>query len=223
MAETRPKKILDVLRKTYTIPKWIMASEQPFATLILTIISQNTADKNTSRAFENLSRKFGITPEVLANANRREIEECLRVAGLYRNKARAIKQVSKTILRRYKGNMKPILSLPVEEARRLLMQFPGVGPKTADVVLLFCAKRMTIPVDTHVDRVSKRLGLVPATGNYETVRNALQSIFDPQEFRQVHVLLILHGRKCCKARNPLCRECPISMFCASRRLQDRND
>jgi endonuclease-3 len=100
------------------------------------------------------------------------------------------------------------------------MQFPGVGPKTADVVLLFCAKQNTIPVDTHVDRVSKQLGLVPSEGNYEAVRKTLQSIYDPQDYLQVHVLWILHGRKYCKARLPLCKECPINIFCPSRHLWD---
>lgn len=223
MPDSRPKKILEVLRKTFTMPKWIAPSEDPFKTLIVTIISQNTADRNTARAFENLSNKFKITPEALANAEEKEIEKCLKVAGLYRNKAKTIQRVSKTILEKYQGDLKPILSLPIEEARETLMQFPGVGPKTADVVLLFCAKQNTIPVDTHVNRVSKRLGLSPANGDYEAVRDALQSIYDPTDYLSVHVLLILHGRKYCKARVPVCRECPTNMFCPSRHLWDRND
>jgi endonuclease-3 len=214
---------MEVLQKTFVMPKWIASSEDPFKTLIITMISQNTADRNTVRAFENLSNMLKITPEALANAREKEIEECLKVAGLYRSKAKTIKHVSRTILERYNGDLKSILSLPTEEARRTLMQFPGVGPKTADVVLLFCAKQNTIPVDTHVDRVSKRLGLAPAAGNYEAVRKALQSIYDPEDYLQVHVLLILHGRKYCKARVPLCKECPINMFCPSRHLWDRND
>jgi endonuclease-3 len=223
MTDNRPKKILEVLRKIFTTPKWIASSEEPFETLIVTIISQNTADRNTARAFENLSNKFKITPEVLTKAKEKDIEECLKVAGLYRNKAKTMKRVSKTILERYQGDLKSILSLPIEEARETLMQFPGVGPKTADVVLLFCAKQNTIPVDTHVNRVSKRLGLAPAKGNYEAVRRALQSIYDPKDYLPVHVLLILHGRKYCKARVPLCKECPINIFCPSRHLWDRND
>ena len=223
MADNRPKNILKILRKTFTMPKWITSSEDPFRTLIVTIISQNTADRNTARAFENLSNRFKITPEALAKAKEKEIEECLKVAGLYRNKAKTIKHVSKTILERYHGDLKSILSLPIEEARKTLMQFAGVGPKTADVVLLFCAKQNTIPVDTHVNRVSKRLGLAPTKGNYEAVRKALQSIYDPKDYMQVHVLLILHGRKYCKARVPLCKECPINMLCPSRHLWDRNE
>jgi endonuclease-3 len=218
-----PKNILETLRRTFTIPKRTVSSKDSFNTLIVTIISQNTADRNTARAFENLSNGFKITPEALAKAKQKEIEECLKVAGLYRNKAKTIKQVSKTILKRYHGNLKPILSLPLEEARRALMQFPGVGPKTADVVLLFCAKQNTIPIDTHVNRVSKRLGLAPAKGDYEAIRKTLQSIYNPKDYMQVHLLLILHGRKYCRARAPLCRECPISMLCPSRHLLDRNE
>jgi endonuclease-3 len=223
MVGNRPKSILEVLLKTFRMPKRTASSEDPFKTLIVTIISQNTADRNTTRAFENLSNKFKITPEALAKAKEKEIEESLKVAGLYRNKAKTIKRISKTILEEYQGDLKPILSLPIEEAREMLMQFLGVGPKTADVVLLFCAKQNTIPVDTHVNRVSKRLGLAPENGDYETVRKALQSIFEPKDYLPVHVLLILHGRKYCKARAPLCKECPINKFCPSRYFWDRND
>jgi endonuclease-3 len=223
MVGNRPKNILEVLLKTLRMPKRTASSEDPFKTLIVTIISQNTADRNTARAFENLSNKFKITPEALAKAKEKEIEESLKVAGLYRNKAKTIKRISRTILEEYLGDLKPILSLPIEEAREMLMQFPGVGPKTADVVLLFCTKQNTIPVDTHVNRVSKRLGLAPQNGDYETVRKALQSIFESKDYLPVHVLLILHGRKYCKARAPLCKECPINKFCPSRHFWDRND
>lgn len=219
----RPTKILNTLLRTYSIPKWFGSSEDPFKTLIVTIISQNTANWNAARAFENLSNKFKISPEALAKAKQREIEESLKIAGLYRNKAKTIKQVSRTIIEEHHGDLEPVLSLPIEEARKTLMQFPGVGPKTADVVLLFCAKRKTIPVDTHVDRVSKRLGLAPAEGNYETVRKALQATYDPKDYLPIHVLLILHGRKCCKARRPACEECPIKTLCPSRHIWDRND
>jgi len=205
------------------MPKWVTSTEDPFRTLIVTIISQNTADRNTAKAFENLSKRFKITPEALAKAEQKEIEQCLRVGGLYRNKAKTIKQVSKTILEKYHGELKPILSLPTEKARETLMQFPGVGPKTADVVLLFSANKNTIPVDTHVNRVSKRLGLAPAKGNYEAVRKALQTIYDQVDYMQVHVLLISHGKKYCKARLPLCKQCPINTLCPSRHLWDKNN
>jgi len=205
------------------MPKWVTSNRDPFKTLVVTIISQNTADRNTAKAFENLSKRFKITPEVLANSETSQIEECLKVAGLYRNKTKTIKQLSKIILEKFHGDLKPILSLPLEEARKTLLQLPGVGPKTADVVLLFCSEKPTIPVDTHVNRVTKRLGLAPAKGDYETVRKSLQSLHDPKDYLAVHVLLILLGRKYCRARNPLCKQCPVNMLCPSRNLWDTDD
>lgn len=217
MAEERAEKILRTLRKTFKLPKWISSEREPFKTLITTIISQNTADRNTARAFEKLSKRFEIKPEVLANAEIRQLEECLKVAGLYKTKAKTIRKISRVILEKFHGDLKSVLSLPFEEARESLMQLPGVGPKTADVVLLFCAEKPTIPVDTHVNRVSKKLGLAPANGDYETIRKSLQSLYNPEDYLAVHLLLISLGRKYCRARKPLCKQCPVNSLCPSRK------
>ncbi len=216
MNEKRTEEILRILRKNFTLPRWVSADHNPFETLIITIISQNTSDKNTEKAFEKLLEAFPITPGALANAEIGKIEECLKVAGLYRNKARTIKQVSRIIIEKFGGKLETILALPFEKAREALMRLPGVGPKTADVLLLFSANKPTIPVDTHVNRVSKRLGLAPANGNYESVREALQRLYKPEDYLEVHILLILLGRKHCKARKPLCMSCPVNTLCPSR-------
>jgi len=218
MTEERAANVLRILRRTFAMPKWTEAKRNPFETLIVTVISQNTADRNTARAFENLSKWFQISPEALANAETSQIEESLKVAGLYKNKAKTIKQISKILVEKFHGTIEPILALPLEDARKTLMQFPGVGPKTADVVLLFSAKQPTIPVDTHVNRVAKRLGFAPVNGDYETVRKSLQSLYNPIDYLAVHVLLITHGRKYCKAVHPLCEECPVNMHCPSKGL-----
>ena len=214
--------VLQILRETFAMPQWTKAKRDPFETLIVTIISQNTADRNTARAFERLSNRFEIKPEVLANAETKHIEDALKTAGLYRSKAKTIKQVSRIILEKFHGSMQPILSLPLEEARKTFIQMPGVGPKTADVVLLFSAMQPTIPVDTHVNRVSKRLGFAPADGDYETVRASLQSLYHSSDYLAVHVLLIAHGRRYCRARRPLCEQCPVNMHCPSRGLWNDN-
>lgn len=215
MVNDRAQLILQILRKTFPKQRKNKPVGEPFRTLIMTIISQNTADRNTLKAFENLSNRFDIKPEALANARTDQIEQCLKVAGLYRNKAKTIKEVARTIHSQYRDSLEPILSQSLEEARKSLLQFPGVGPKTADVVLLFASGRPTIPVDTHVNRVSKRLGLAPANGNYETIRASLQALYDPEDYSDVHVLLILHGRQFCKARAPSCIRCPVNQFCPS--------
>ena len=221
MTEDRAQKILKILQGTFKMPKWTTSTRDPFRTLIVTIISQNTADRNTSRAFENLSNRFEITAEALANAKTGQMEECLKTAGLHRNKSKAIKQVSRIIFEKYSGDLGRILTLPFEEARETLLQLPGVGPKTADVLLLFSARKSTVPVDTHVNRVSKRLGLAPTSGDYETVREVLQSLYNSRDYLAVHILLIQHGRQYCKARRPLCKPCPVNNLCPSRNLWDK--
>ncbi len=198
------------------LPKLVKINHDPFQTLIVTIISQNTADTNTERAFANLSGRFEITPQALAEAPLNEVEECIRVGGLYQNKAKSIQTVSKIVLEKFGGNLKPILSLPMAEARKTLMEMPGVGPKTADVVLLFSANQPTIPVDTHVNRVSRRLGLAPQSGDYEAVRQSLQTQFQPKDYLAVHLLLIALGRKYCRAHNPRCAECTVNAYCPSK-------
>ena len=216
MAEMRAATVLQILQQTLAMSAWTKSKRDPFETLIVTVISQNTADRNTARAFENLSKRFEITPEALANAETSQIEKCIRAAGLYKSKAKTIKNVSKALVEDFHGTLAPILSLPLEEARKTLTQFSGIGPKTADVVLLFSAKQPTIPVDTHVNRVAKRLGFAPENGNYETVRKNLQLLYKPSDYLAVHVLLIAHGRKYCKARYPLCAQCPVNMHCPSK-------
>jgi endonuclease-3 len=215
LTQTCAQTVLSTLQSTLALPKLVKSGADPYQTLIVTIISQNTADTNTERAFTALSKRFKIAPEVLANAEIGEIENCIRVAGLYQAKAKTIQTASKTILEKFGGSLSPILALPTEEARRTLMETPGVGPKTVDVVLLFSANKPTVPVDTHVNRVSKRLGLAPADGGYEDVRQGLQSLFEPKDYLSVHLFLIAHGRRTCKAHNPNCQSCPVNAICPS--------
>jgi endonuclease-3 len=208
--------ILKILKLTVAVPSLVKEKSDPFETLIITIISQNTADKNTDTAFTRLKHRFQITPKTLAEANATQIEECIKPAGLYKNKTCTIQTVSKTIHEKYNDSLATILSLPLEEARKTLTDMPGVGPKTADVVLLFSAQKPTIPVDTHVNRVSKRLGIAPKIGDYEAVRLNLQKLFAENDYLFAHQLLIGHGRQFCKAQKPLCNSCPINSYCETK-------
>jgi len=216
----RAFRILQELQNTFSLPTWVGSPREPFKTLIRTVLSQATAERNTDRAFRRLATRFSITPEALAKANVEEIEETIRIAGLYRNKSRAIRNLSQTILDQFNGSIDFIHSLPLEKARSRLMSLPSVGAKTADVVLLFCAGKPVIPVDTHVKRVSERLRLVFSEGSYEGIREALQSLYPPQDYLAVHLLLISLGRKYCKARKPLCKSCPVNTLCPSKQISD---
>ncbi len=213
--EQRAAAVLEVLREKLALPEWTKHRRDPYETLIITILSQNTSDTNTARAFESLSNKFEITPSTLANTPLAKIEVAIRSAGLYKSKARTIREASHLILEKYCGSLAPVFALPLEDARKALTEISGVGPKTADVVLLFSAGQHTLPVDTHVNRVAKRLGFAPGKAHYEGIRAALQAVFDPADFLAVHLLLIAHGRKTCKAQRPLCNQCPIGIYCPS--------
>jgi endonuclease-3 len=217
----RAHKILQVLKNKYALPAWAGSKREPFQTLIRTVLSQATNDRNRDRAYKNLSEKFEINPKVLASAERKEIEKAIRVGGLYRNKSRKIKELSKVVIERFHGSLDFVYSDPLEEARSKLMSIPGVGPKTADVVLLFAAKKPTVPVDTHVNRVSRRLGLAPLEGGYEDVRGSLESFYAPEDYFPIHLLLINLGRTYCRARNPIHKACPVNSLCPTAQLEQK--
>jgi endonuclease-3 len=211
----RAGRVLKRLQEEFELSQ--LRKRERLETLILTVISQNTTDRNSSRAFESLSKALEISPEVLSEVSLPRLEEALKVAGLYRTKARAIREVAR-IISEDLGSLNFISENSLERARRRLIGLPGVGPKTADVVLLFSAGRATLPVDTHVNRVAKRLELVGAKADYEGVRRSLQELFDPQDYYAVHVLMISLGRSFCKARRPRCTQCPVNQLCPSKSL-----
>jgi endonuclease-3 len=211
----RAKQILNILQTQFSVPHLTDIVSDPFKVLVRTIISQSTAEANTRRAYQNLSRKMPITPAALAEVDVTEIEDALRVAGLYRNKSKILKKVAELVLTKFDGSLDFVYELSMEDARTKLMSIPGVGPKTADIVLLFSAGKPTLPVDTHVNRVSKRLMLVPLNGSYETVRENLQKLYPDKEYFKVHMLFIALGRKYCKALKPLHSACPVRELCPS--------
>jgi endonuclease-3 len=211
----RSSEILSILKANFRVPDLSDIAADSFKVLVRTVISQSTAEANTRQAYHNLSTKLLITPEGLAKANLHEIEDALRVAGLYRNKSKVLKRVAELILERFNGSIDFIYNSQLSSAREKLMSLPGVGPKTADIVLLFSGKRPTLPVDTHVNRVSKRLRLASERTDYEQVRLRLQELYPPEEYFNVHMLLIALGRTYCKALKPNHALCPVKELCPS--------
>lgn len=185
----------------------------PFKNLIIGILSQNTSDANSVKAWVGLTEKFEITPQALAKVDVRKIRESIRSGGLYNLKSKRIKELSKAILKRFGGDLTQLTKLPKEEAAEKLLKLPGIGPKTADVWLAYCAGRYVMAVDTNVDRVAKRLGIVSPKATYEKVREGLEKVFAPGERKQGHEFLVRLGRDYCKPRNPLCKSCPIKELC----------
>jgi len=184
-----------------------------FEVLVGTVLSQNTNDRNSILAFKRLKKKFKVRPEILAKAKKRDIVDCIRPAGLYNMKAPRIRSIAQILLKKYDGKLDDILRLPEAEARKNLLGLPGVGFKTADVLLAFVAGREVLPVDTHIARIAKRIGVAEEKAEYEEIRSALESFVSPTKRVRTHLALIKFGRRICRARKPLCPRCPILKFC----------
>jgi len=152
---------------------------------------------------------------VLSKVKVRQLIPLIRSAGLYTSKAPRIKEVSRIIKEEHGGRLAPILNLPYAEAKAKLMEMPGVGPKTADILLAFVAKNPVIPVDTHIARVTKRLGIAPANANYEKTRTSLEALIPPKDRVKLHLSVIAFGREICRAPRPRCSHCPVNDWCPS--------
>ncbi len=193
----------------------------PVDELVSTILSQNTNDINRDRAFEGLRRRFP-TWEAVRDADPQAVVAAIRPAGLANQKGPRIQQVLREISReRGSLDLSFLNSLPLEEARTWLMKFKGVGPKTAAIVLLFSLGRPAFPVDTHIYRVTGRIGLRPEKMNVEEAHPYLEGLFPPEAYYAAHLNLIRLGREICHARKPDCPRCPLRRICDyARALKD---
>lgn len=185
----------------------------PFERLISTILSQNTSRDATIKGFENLRKRFHITPEVLARAKVEDIKGCIRPSGLYNIKAPRIREVARIILEEYGGNLNSLARLDLDTARERLLKIPGVGFKTADVFLSLVYERGMFAVDTHISRIAKRWKMVRANAGYEEIRSAFEAVIAQGKRPRAHLALIEFGREICKARGPLCNICPVYPGC----------
>ncbi len=185
----------------------------PVAELVSTILSQNTNDRLRDQAFERLRERFP-TWEAVRDAPVEAIFQAIQVAGLGRQKARRIKEALQRISRE-RGTLELdfLRQMSVEEARRWLTSFNGIGPKTAAIILLFALGMPAFPVDTHVHRVSKRLGLIPPKASREKAHGLLEEMMPPETYYTFHLNLIRHGREVCQARRPRCERCFLKDLC----------
>ncbi|MHB1294323.1 MAG: endonuclease III domain-containing protein [Anaerolineae bacterium] len=185
----------------------------PLDELVLTILSQNTNDVNSGRAFAQLQQRFPTWQQVL-EADTQQVADAIRVAGLADIKAPRIQAILRDLQREHgELSLEFLRALPVEDARRYLVEMHGVGPKTAACVLLFALHKPALPVDTHVHRVSLRLGLVPAKATAEQAAALLEAALPADLYYPFHLNVILHGRTLCKAGAPRCAPCPLTHEC----------
>lgn len=196
----------------YGEPRWREHTD-PISELVSTILSQNTNDVNRDRAFVRLREDFP-TWEAVREADIEALKEAIRSAGLANHKAPSIQRALRHITE-HRGDLSLdfLKTLPVDQAKAWLTAINGVGPKTAAIVLLFSLGMPAFPVDTHVHRVTKRLGLIGPQVSREQAHDLLERLLPPETYYAFHLNVIHHGRNVCHARKPACAGCGLLSLC----------
>ena len=208
------EEIIEKLADQYGKRVW-QEHRDPVSELVLTILSQHTSDINSRRAFDKLGADFPSWDEVI-NADTDDIAQSIWTAGLARVKAPRIKAILKLIIQRCGSlNLDFLAELPIDEAKLWLQQLPGVGPKTVACVLLFSLGLPVMPVDTHIHRVAKRLGLIDSKTSADKAHRILEPMIPQKEIYSFHINMIEHGRQVCHAQNPECVTCVFTTACPS--------
>jgi len=208
----KAQKVYQLLSVTYGTPTW----RRPLTALdelISTILSQNTNDRNRDAAFLQLRQAFPAWEEV-RDAPLEQVITAIRSAGLANQKGTRMQAILQQITQE-RGNLDLhfLADLSLEETRQWLLQFKGVGPKTASIVMQFALNHPAFPVDTHIYRVTGRLGLRPAKMSVEQTHTWMEQLFTPDQYGIGHLNFIHLGREICQARKPLCPQCPLNNLC----------
>jgi endonuclease-3 len=212
LLRAKAEAVVQRLITEYGRPIW-HPPDDPVAVLIGAILSQNTSDTHSSRAFDALRAHFP-TWEAVMTAPTEAIEAAIRPGGLARSKAPRLQGVLRRLLQeRGELSLNFLAEMPLEEAKAWLRSFPGVGAKTAAIVLLFSWGRPVFPVDTHIHRISRRLGLVPTSATPEQTEAIWEALISSKHFYPLHVNLIHHGRQVCRGREPYCALCILQDLC----------
>jgi endonuclease-3 len=207
--------IYERLAEVYGQPQWRPTGDA-LGELVATILSQHTSDVNSERAYKQLRERFP-TWEAMRDAPVEEVAEAIRSGGLAEVKAERIQRILDLLTERLGAaplSLDFLAALPMDEANAYLRTLPGVGPKTAACVLLFALGKPAFPVDTHVWRVTRRLGLIGAKVSADAAHVALERIIPPGRRYAMHINLIRHGRRICTAQRPACERCPLRAGCA---------
>ena len=204
--------VLDALAEMYGVPRW-EPRQDPVGQLVVTILSQNTSDLNADRAFAALTSRYPTWAEV-EDAPLDELIDTIKGGGLAPQKAPRIQDTLRHI-RAARGDYELdfLARLPPLEARAWLTAIPGVGPKTASVVLLFCFGLPLMPIDTHVERVTRRIGILRSQDSLTAAHDRILGDISPERVYEAHVGLITHGRRTCHPRTPACGRCRIAPRC----------
>ena len=210
--QQKAKFISDTLEKLLGVPKWD-GTENVLECLILTILSQNTTDVSRDKGYVQLRDKYPTWEDVL-QADADAVEAMIKIVGLGKQKTETIKNFLSWLKAEYgELSLEFIHDMKTEDALEFLCQHKGIGIKTASVTLSFACGREVFPVDTHILRISKRLGLIPPNCSAEKAHYELPPILPKGKTYPFHMNLIYFGRQICNARKPLCGKCPLTQHC----------
>lgn len=202
--------ILDILEEMFPNAECELIHKNAFELLVAVVLSAQTTDVSVNKITPTLFEAFP-TPQALAQGDIKEIEQKIKRIGLYRNKARSIQNLSQSLVEHFDGI--------VPSSMKELTSLAGVGRKTANVVRSVCFDIPSIAVDTHVERISKRLGLAKPQDSVEKVEEKLKRKIKRERWNRAHHLFIFFGRYHCTARNPQCESCPFQTFCKKEKLE----
>jgi len=219
--------LLDIFKRLHTCygdQHWWPA-ETPFEMIVGAILTQNTAWSNVEKAIANLRAAGILDLHGLDALPRPSLESLIRPAGFFRQKAERLQQFTGYVVRHHTGNLDRLLSQPLQQLRDELLQRPGIGPETADSILLYAAGLPSFVVDAYTRRLLERLDLLPAPDGYEAIRALFMQQL-PQEaplYNEYHALIVVHAKERCRKHKPLCDDCPLRSDCRLRRSPPVDD
>jgi endonuclease-3 len=214
VAEEKPVRyIVQNLERAYGVPENRWTDWDVLDMLVAVILSQATSDANSDRTYDALKRRFPTWDAVL-RAREETLVETIRLGGLANQKAGVIRGLLREVKERHGSfDLSFLRGLPAASAVEYLASFRGVGPKTAACTLLFACATEVFPLDTHIFRVLRRVGLIPSNCSDRFAHEVMNRLVPAGKFYSFHVNLIRHGRKLCRPRDPLCERCPVVEYC----------
>ena len=212
--ERRLREIFERLLDHFGPLHWWPA-ETPFEVVIGAFLTQNTAWRNVEVAIDALRQAGALSPEGLAELSTEELQQCIRPAGYFRQKAERLHGFVSYLHAEHCGNLQRLLSGPLEETRRKLLSLKGIGPETADSILLYAGNYPSFVVDAYTRRLFARLGILQGDEDYETIRRLFmeQLPHDVDLYNEYHALIVEECKTFCLKRKPLCVPCPLNSIC----------
>ena len=206
--------IFRALHDHYGPLRWWPA-DSSFEVAVGAILTQNTAWQNVEMAMANLKQAIDLSPDALAGLGRPRLEALIRPAGFFRQKSSYLEQLTSYLLQEWGGDLERLCAGPLETARRRLLALKGIGPETADSILLYAAGRPSFVVDAYTRRIFSRLGILDGGESYATIRQRFMADLptDVELYNEYHGLIVQHAKTYCRKRRPDCPDCPLLAVC----------